>query len=136
MKKDYSVTSLTGVLIWAAAVVLRRLSLPDTGIIGLLLAILPKFGVIWLIVGLTVTFWPYLAKKEFPVGWMYPLFGVSVIPALLYVILNPVIRGVGVYAWDIVACLVSACWLAVDHFFELRKQAAPGDAGDESASTD
>ena len=130
MKKDYSVTSLAGALVWAAAEVLRRVLPSATGIVPLLINALPKFGVIWLMVGLMVVFWPYVLKKEFPPNLLYPMIGISLAPVLLYEILNPVLRGGSVYPWDIVASLVAACWLAAEHFLERRKAAAPSEAAD------
>lgn len=126
MKKDYSVTSLAGALIWTAVVVLRRLSLPATGIIRFIVDILPNFGVIWLIVGLTVTFLPYFTKKEFPPQRMYLLIGVALGLVLLSEIAHTLLLNAAFDVWDLVASLVAAGWLVAEHVLEQRKNAGAG----------
>jgi len=137
MKKDYSVTSLAGALIWAAAMVLRRLSLPDSEIIGHIVNVLPKFGVVWLIVGLVVTFWPHVAKKPFPAKGMYPLILLSLLPVALYKIVLPLVRGVDlvVYPWDFVASLLAALCLAVEHALASGK-ASKSEAADQGVAVE
>ena len=129
MKKDYSVTSLAGALIWAAAMVLRRLSLPESEIIGHILNVLPKFGVVWLIVGLVITFWPNVIKKPFPAKGVFPLILLSLLPVVLYKIVLPLVRGIDlvVYPWDYVASLLAACCLAVEHAI-VRGKTSPAEA--------
>ncbi len=124
MRKDYSVTSLAGALIWAAAVVLRHLSLPQTGFIRFILNIMPNFGVIWLIVGLTITFWPYLFKKEFPSNRLYALVGISLALVLLSEIVHTLLLKAPFDVWDIVASLAAACWIVVSSLLANRKVSA------------
>jgi len=135
MKKDYSVISLAGSLIWAAAMVLRRLSLPESGIIGQFLNVLPKFGVVWLVVGLVVTFWPHLTKKPFPANRMYLLIALSLLPVVLYKICLPLLLGVraSFNVWDYVASLAAAGWLAAGHFLEEHK-ASPRQGTDKGVA--
>ena len=123
MKKDYSVTSLVGSLIWALATVLRRLPLPDSGIIRLVLNVLPKFGVVWILVGLTVTFWPSFTKKPFPPNRVYLLILLALLAVVLYKVALPLVLGHGIvfYPWDYAASLLAAGWLAVAHFMAQRK---------------
>ena len=123
MKKDYSVTSLVGSLIWALVIILRRFPLPKSGIIRLVLNVLPKFGVVWIIVGLTITFWPSFAKKPFPTNRMYLLILLSLLAVVFYKIFFPLIFGIGnvFYLWDYVASLLAAGWLAATHFMAQRK---------------
>jgi len=123
MKKDYSVTSLAGALLWAAAVILRRLPLPASGIVSLVLNVLPKFGIVWIVVGLTVTFWPHLAKKPFPANRVYPLISLALLPVVLYKIAYPLVFGGGIalYPLDFAVSLLAAGWLALAHFREQRK---------------
>jgi len=131
MKKDYSVTSLTGALIWAAAVALRRFMPLETGIVQLLLNVLPKFAAVWLIVGLVATFWPHAMKKELSPKGMYALIAAALALLLLYVIGRPLLTSSAVYAWDIVAAGASAGWLAVSHRLDTRAQpAVPSPAPD------
>ena len=135
MKKDYSVTSLAGALVWSAAMILRRLSLPDSGIIRHLLNALPKFGVVWLIVGLVITFWPQIAKKSFPSNRVYLLIALSLLPVVLYKIILPLARDLDIVfpPLDIVASLLAAGWLGVEHYLEQRK-APPSEAADEGGA--
>jgi len=135
MKRDYSVTSLAGALVWAAAMILRRLSLLESGIIGQLINALPKFGVVWLVVGLTVTFWPQLFKKPFPANRMYLLIALSLAPFVLYKICLPLVRGVpmSITVWDVAATLAAAAWLAVEHL--ASSKASPDEKADEVAAT-
>jgi len=136
MKKDYSVTSLVGSLIWVLAMVLRHLPLPESGIVRHVLNVLPKFGVVWIIVGLTVTFWPRLTKKPFPANRMYLLIFLSWLPVVLYKIAFPLIFGTGkvfFYPWDYAASLLAAVWLAAAHFMAQRK-APPDEAAEQGAA--
>ena len=123
MKKDYSVTSLAGALLWATAVILRRLSLPASEIVSPVLNMLPKFGIVWIVVGLTVTFWPHLAKKPFPPNRVYLLILLSLLPVALYKIAFPLVFGGGIalHPLDFVASLSAAGWLALAHFMEQRQ---------------
>jgi len=127
MKKDYSITSLIGSLIWVLAVILRRLPLPDSGIVRHVLNVLPKFGVVWIIVGLKVTLWPHFSKKPFPVNRMYLLIFLSCVPVVLYKVAFSLIFGswsAFFYPWDYVASLLAAGWLAAAHFLSRRKAPA------------
>ena len=137
MKKDYSVTSLAGALIWGAAMILRRLPMPDAGIIRDLLNALPKFGIVWLVVGLVITFWPQLFKKPFPANRVYLLIALSLLPIVLYKIVLPLVREYDIVfpPLDIVASLLAAGWLGVEHFLEQRNALSEEkDKDDEGAA--
>jgi len=126
MKKDYSITALAGSLIWAAAMVLRRLSLPESGIVSHILNVLPKIGMVWLVVGLVATFWPYVTKKPFPANRMHLLIILALLPVVLYKIAYPLVRGVPLHlnVWDFVASVAAAVWLMVGHHISERRTEA------------
>lgn len=123
MKKDYSIIALVGILIWVGAAFLRFLPMPQSGPVRFLLNVGPNFGVVWGLVGLTISFWPQWRKSEFPPKYFYALVGIALALLLASEIVHALFLNSPFDIWDMVTSLISAALLMLLHIRVQRKAA-------------
>ena len=121
MKKIYSFLALAGCLIWVAAVVLRGTEVAANPVGDFLLGIAPNFGAAWAVVGLTLTFWPFILRRPFDMGKFALLLLATLLALLASEVVHMLWLGARFDIWDMVASVVALLVLALVRVAEKKK---------------
>lgn len=108
MKRTYQIFALIGAVIWAAAVLVRGTGAVMLPLFTDLVGVAPNFGVMWVLMGLGVSFFPRLYRREAGARDRLWLAAGAMGVLLLSEIVHTVFFGAGFDWLDLLASLVAA----------------------------
>ena len=122
MKKIYTILSFIGIVLCSATIFLRETVLMDYDIIKRILWVAPNFGAVWVGVGFTYLFFPYIFKREFDAKYTNLLVGAVFVLLLISEIIHHLFLDSPFDIWDMLASAVASIAILLVHNFRKRTE--------------